>query len=62
MLKYVNKPNLSCHTDNPCHTERSEVSIKSKREFAYLRRGFFTLNLKCVLNSVDISLTLNMTM
>ena len=29
----------------PCHTERSEVSIKSKR----------------VLKSVDISLTLNMT-
>ena len=41
----------SCHTDLPyrfvfpCHTERNEVSI----------------NLKCVLNSLDISLTLNMT-
>ena len=32
-----------------CHTERSEVSINLKREFAYLRRGFFILNLKCVL-------------
>ena len=44
-----------------CHTERSEVSINSKRKFTHLKRGFFTLNLKCVLNSVDISLTLNMT-
>ena len=46
---------------NPCHTERSEVSINLKREFAYLRRGYFALNLKYVLNFVDISLTLNMT-
>ena len=46
---------------NTCHTERSEVSINSKYGFAYLKRGFFTLNLKCVLNSVDISLSLNMT-
>ena len=39
----------------------SEVSINSKRKFVPLKRGFFILNLKCVLNSVDISLTLNMT-
>ncbi len=48
----------------PCHTElsqESEVSIKSKRKFVPLKCGFFTLNSKCVLNSVDISLTLNMT-
>ncbi len=44
-----------------CHTERSEVSINSKRKFTHLKRGFFTLNLKRILNSVDISLTLNMT-
>ena len=44
-----------------CHTEQSEVSTNSKCKFTPLRRGFFTLNLKCVLNSVDISLSLNMT-
>ena len=44
-----------------CHTERSEVSTNLKREFVLLKRGFFILNLKCVLNSVDISLSLNMT-
>ena len=44
-----------------CHTERSEVSTKSKCKFVPLKCGFFTLNLKCVLNSMDISLTLNMT-
>ena len=34
----------------PCHTEAlAEVSIK-------LRRRFFALNLKCVLNSLDFSL------
>ena len=49
---------ISCHTEL---SQESEVSIKSKRKFAPLRRGFFTLNLECILNSVDISLTLNMT-
>ena len=39
----------------------SEVSTNLKCEFAFLKREFFTLNLKCVLKSVDISLTLNMT-
>ena len=53
----------------------SEVSINLKREFVYLKRRFFTLNLRCVLklwifrsfhslkmtSGVDISLTLNMT-
>ena len=34
---------------------------KFKVWIASLKRGFFTLNLKCVLNSMDISLTLNMT-
>ena len=34
----------------PCHTERSEVSINLKCEFAYLKRRFFALNLKYVLN------------
>ncbi len=62
--------NLSCHTllffvilcyfhlyfAISCHTERSEVSINLKREFAYLRRGFFILNLKRALNSLDFSL------
>ena len=74
-LNVKDKPNLSCYTllffvilcyfylyfAISCHTERSEVSINSKCGFAYLRRGFFILNLRCVLNSVDISLTLNMT-
>ena len=35
---------------SPCHTERSEVSINLKCEFAPLRRGFFALNLECILN------------
>ena len=39
----------------------SEVSTNLKCEFAPLKREFFTLNLKYVLNSVDISLSLNMT-
>ena len=41
----------------PCHTEAlAEVSIKLRREFAYLKHRFFALNLKCVLNSLDFSL------
>ena len=41
----------------PCHTEAlAKVSINLKREFAYLKRRFFALNLKCVLNSLDFSL------
>ena len=51
------KLSFPCHTDFVlshiklfflCHTERSEVSINSKR-------GYFALNSKCVLNSVDFS-------
>ena len=35
----------------PCHTEAlAKVSINLKREFAYLKRRFFALNLKYVLN------------
>ena len=29
------------YRQSPCHTERSEVSINLRCEFAYLKRGFF---------------------
>ena len=35
----------------------SEVSTNLKCEFALLKHKFFTLNLKCVLNFVDFSLS-----
>ena len=56
-LKFLSYWFVSSYCLICCHTERSEVSTNLKCEFIYLKRGFFILNSKRALNSMDFSLS-----